>query len=128
MIYALAEEDDRSVVKIGYTSTPNESVNYDAARTRLSSLQTGAWRDLVCIAAAPGSRIEEARLHEEFDHYHVRGEWFLNHCEVRAWVRRWAIAPMSSNIRAMTKKREERKPWAFLPKSVARRFGVIITA
>ena len=115
MIYVLAEEDDRSVVKIGYTSTPNESVNYDAARKRLSGIQIGTWRDLVCIAAAPGSHLEEQRLHEEFAHYHVRGEWFLHHGDVRDWVRRWACTAMSSSMRTTTKKREE-KWFAYVPR------------
>jgi hypothetical protein len=112
MIYVLAERDDESIVKIGFTATPNGRVSYKAARSRMSSIQVSTWRTLTCIATLPGSRHEEHRIHEEFDHYHLRGEWFLHHGDVKEWVNRWRIVPLltgvSGECRAKTE-RQERK-------------------
>jgi hypothetical protein len=54
------------LVKIGYTSAkPNE---------RRIALQTGLPFDLTLLWSAPGDF--ETRLHDMFDEYRVRGEWF----------------------------------------------------
>ena len=43
---------------------------------RLRALATGSAVPLELLAALPGGRREEARLHREWRHLHVRGEWF----------------------------------------------------
>jgi hypothetical protein len=43
---------------------------------RLRALATGSAVPLELLAAVPGGRHEEARLHRQWGHLHVRGEWF----------------------------------------------------
>lgn len=85
MIYGITQTGDDSVIKIGFSGT--------SVLKRCESLQTSNWRDLVIVAVMPGKHADETRLHEEFAHYHVRGEWFLNHGEVAAWVEAWKAGP-----------------------------------
>jgi hypothetical protein len=88
VIYGIVEADNTSVIKIGYTATPDGRVNMRAVRMRLSGLQVSTWREIKCIAAAPGTLADEQALHAEFAQYNVRGEWFRNAAEVALWVRR----------------------------------------
>lgn len=43
---------------------------------RLKSLQTGSWEELEIVFVIRGSRETERQIHEDFDHLHIRGEWF----------------------------------------------------
>lgn len=85
MIYGIVEEGDGSAVKIGYSGT--------SIIKRAESLQIGNWRRLICVAVMPGAYADESRMHEEFTHYHIRGEWFRCVGDVAQWVGRWRVGP-----------------------------------
>jgi len=54
-------------IKIGYTQD---------IKARLSSIQTGHPDILVLLACFPGNTKDERKLHEKFDAFRLRGEWF----------------------------------------------------
>lgn len=54
-------------IKIGYTQD---------VKARLKSLQTGHPDVLVLLACFPGNQSDERDLHEKFDAFRLRGEWF----------------------------------------------------
>ena len=64
VVYFLRAGD---AIKIGYTTNL-------AARKR--ALETASAVPLELLASIPGDRSEEARLHREWWHLHIRGEWF----------------------------------------------------
>lgn len=112
MIYAIAEIDDTSVIKIGYTRTRNDAVVPSAADGRLSALQTGAWRELGVVALSPGDAMHERELHVRFSVHHVRGEWFRNRGIVADWVSRWrypATEPTKEDIKRRERSERARK-------------------
>lgn len=45
---------------------------------RLSALQTGNSNTLRLLGHVPGSESHEKRLHRQFSHFHIQGEWFSN--------------------------------------------------
>jgi hypothetical protein len=65
-------------IKIGYTTNL-------AARQR--SLETASAVPLELLASVPGDRREEARLHREWWHLHIRGEWFHADEELLRYIR-----------------------------------------
>jgi hypothetical protein len=106
MIYGVIEEGHPEFVKIGLTHTIGGAISTEHASKRLSSMQTGTWRTLVCIAVAPGNREVERDLHEAFYPHHVRGEWYRCAGEVAAWVSAHSIdAELTQRPRA------EKKPY-----------------
>lgn len=96
MIYVFAEDEDRRYVKIGYTRTHGERPNRYAAKSRLSAMQIGTWRKLVCIAMAHGSRQHEKGLHNVFSAHHKTGEWFECSGQVLEWVSAHAVDQFES--------------------------------
>jgi hypothetical protein len=85
MIYVIAEKDDMSAVKIGFTET-GRRVHKEPALKRLSGLQVGTWRDLVLVAYCDGTRRDERSIHRRFSEQRIRGEWFRNHGALSAWL------------------------------------------
>lgn len=81
-----------SRIKIGWTS--------DIAR-RMKELQIGAAPRLALLAFVPGTKAEEAGLHQRFAHLHVRGEWFRATSELTE-----AIRAISDNRLSSDQKRE----------------------
>jgi hypothetical protein len=65
-------------IKIGYTTNL-------AARKR--ALETASAASLELLGAVPGDRGEEARLHREWWHLHIRGEWFQADGELLRYIR-----------------------------------------
>ena len=55
-------------IKIGYTT-----VNITH---RITALQTGSWEELKLLGTAIGGIDFEYELHQKFDAYRIRGEWF----------------------------------------------------
>ncbi len=55
------------LIKIGSATDPT---------ARLAMFQTGCPEELRLIAAIPGGGVAERRLHKQFAHLRVRGEWF----------------------------------------------------
>lgn len=76
MIYFIADENSR--VKIGYTS--------GTAEDRLRQLQTGNAEKLKLIAWMKGGRLEELKIHREFNHWRLEGEWFKLEDAVKEFV------------------------------------------
>ena len=67
MIY-FAQQETGGPIKIGFTSKdPVE---------RLRELNTGNHEALVLLRAEPGGQESEKRLHKQFSHHRLRGEWF----------------------------------------------------
>lgn len=75
VVYFLRAGD---AIKIGYTTNL-------AARQR--ALETGSAVPMELLAAIPGDRSEEARLHREWWHLHIRGEWFRADEELLRYIR-----------------------------------------
>jgi hypothetical protein len=65
-------------IKIGYTTNL-------AARKR--ALETASAVPLELLASVPGDRSEEARLHREWWHLHIQGEWFRADEELLRYAR-----------------------------------------
>src|ERR1700722_19951266 len=55
-------------IKIGYTDI--------GVRMRLTQLQTGNPEKLNLLLELPGSLEDEELLHQRFENYRIRGEWF----------------------------------------------------
>lgn len=70
---------DGEAIKIGKANNP---------RARLSSLQTSHHKPLYIIAAIPGDEMLERQLHRTFGEFRIRGEWFKDCAEIRAFVDR----------------------------------------
>ena len=71
MIYFIAEENDHSQVKIGY------SKNLKGATKRLGQLQIGNPRKLELIGLINGTIGMERSYHRIFADYRLESEWFL---------------------------------------------------
>ena len=69
-------------VKIGYATN---------LRMRLDQMQTGSPHYLYVIGILPGGRREEFDLHDRFDAYRFRGEWFALSAEISDFIAREAI-------------------------------------
>lgn len=79
-------------VKIGYTTGDPER--------RLRELQTANPRKLVLLAAIPGSREDEVRLHKKFDSDRVTGEWFTLSRSIKKLLRQlegWTFSVPDQN-------------------------------
>lgn len=76
-VYFIQSGASDGPVKIGWTRKP---------RTRLSALRTGNPEPLTLLAAVPGSKAMERRLHRELSYYRIRrtGEWFVSCHELLA--------------------------------------------
>jgi hypothetical protein len=66
LIYFIHDEQ-AGAIKIGKADNP---------RKRLVELQVGCASRLVLLAMIPGGDADEGRLHRQFRHLKVRGEWF----------------------------------------------------
>lgn len=66
------------VVKIGFTSRPIER--------RLKTFQVFCWTALVLLHVTPGTEADEDRLHDRFQHLHIRGEWFRAEVDLLAHI------------------------------------------
>jgi hypothetical protein len=67
VIYFLIEQNDYTLVKIGYTN------NLGA---RLITLQTGNPRPLTLIAVLDGDTLLESFIHDRYKNYKYNNEWF----------------------------------------------------
>ncbi len=75
-VYVASRSRD-GAIKIGWTS--------DLVR-RMRELPKGI-KDAVCLLAAfPGGKPDELRLHARFAAYRIDGEWFRASKEITAWV------------------------------------------
>jgi len=77
-IYLISDGD---YVKIGFSKDPDK---------RLNQLQIGSPRKLKLLAAFPGGREVELKLHEIMERKRIRGEWFeLNFEDIMKIFRRF---------------------------------------
>lgn len=67
-----------SAIKIGWTG--------GAPEKRLKELGTGSARDLHLLGAIPAKRHLERELHRAFAGHRLRGEWYRNVREIRAYA------------------------------------------
>jgi hypothetical protein len=67
VLYFIQEGQD-GPIKIGFT---DENIN-----RRLTQLQTGNPKKLVCLGTRAGGEQDELNLHCLFAAHHIRGEWF----------------------------------------------------
>lgn len=68
---------DGELIKIGYSGAPE---------VRLSDLQTHSGRELEILKTIPGTYEDERRLHTQFSHLRVRGEWFQSDPELLDFI------------------------------------------
>lgn len=71
-VYLLADEDNE-FMKIGTTTK---------LFSRIKDIQTGNPRELRIIGLMKGGKKEEEELHERFNRYRKRGEWFYYNDEI----------------------------------------------
>lgn len=68
---------DGELIKIGYSGAPE---------ARLNDLQTHSGRELEILKTIPGTYEDEKRLHTQFGHLRVRGEWFQSDPELLDFI------------------------------------------
>lgn len=68
---------DEDRIKIGFTIHPTK---------RMSSLQTGNYRELETLLVAPSYMAEEIETHQRFAHLRERGEWFRAEPDLLAFI------------------------------------------
>ncbi|HEY7154732.1 MAG TPA: GIY-YIG nuclease family protein [Gemmataceae bacterium] len=86
-------------IKIGYTTNL-------AARQR--TLETGSAVPLELLASVAGDRREETRLHQEWWHLHIRGEWFRADEELLRYIRELAAGPLVVELSPAEREQEAR--------------------
>lgn len=75
---------DGELIKIGYSGAPT---------VRLKGLQSDNGRELEIIRTVPGTFEDESRLHAQFAHIRVRGEWFQATPDLVEFARTGVLAP-----------------------------------
>lgn len=68
---------DGSAIKIGYSATPD---------TRIRDLQIAHHTELKVLGCIEGEPRDEKRLHKQFAHLKVRGEWFRSDPELLDFI------------------------------------------
>lgn len=76
-VYVIKRKGAR-LVKIGVTRQLDR---------RMRALATGAGAELELLVAFPGEREDERTLHDRFDAYRKRGEWFEYAGPIERWVK-----------------------------------------
>jgi hypothetical protein len=66
-VYFFQAATDEGAVKIGWSSDP---------RRRHGGMASSVPFNLELVALIPGTKALEKRLHQRFDHFRIRGEWF----------------------------------------------------
>lgn len=68
---------DRGAIKVGVAT--------DVTR-RVAELQTGSADELILLAYTPGGFALESGIHDQFSADRIRGEWFRDTPELRAYI------------------------------------------
>ena len=82
MIYFIQDTNSKAV-KIGHGNNPLK---------RLAACQTGTPFPLSMVGTLPGGAAEESLLHDQFEAFHLRGEWFKGEPELLDMIRRMVFA------------------------------------
>ena len=69
---------NNNVIKIGFTS--------GEISKRLKALQTSHPYQLELLATIPGDTNFEKSLHQQFEQYRLKGEWFKPHPEIISYI------------------------------------------
>ena len=107
-------------IKIGYTT--------NLAR-RQRALETASAVPLELLASVPGDRREETRLHREWRHLHIRGEWFEASEELLRYIRELAAGGPAPELdpQALAQAAQFRQVLAALgPADLAALHGLIV--
>lgn len=81
------QSGELGAIKIGWSQDVNR---------RIDELQVANAKKLFLLGAVPGRMEDEAALHEQFAHLRMNGEWFQDHPEIREYVYRATVNPLSS--------------------------------
>lgn len=87
-VYFIQGKDSRRI-KIGFTEGDVERRRYE--------LQTGSAEELVVIGQFKARRSEENKIHKQFIHLSVGGEWFLESEELTAFISGKKRQPLSAS-------------------------------
>ena len=79
-IVYFVREGRRGRIKIGHTTDIEQ---------RITTLQTSVSEPLRLLAAMPGDRFLERRLHDRFASYRYRGEWFEPSAAIFEFLHEW---------------------------------------
>lgn len=82
MIYFIQDSFSKAI-KIGHGRKPEK---------RLAEMQIGCPGNLTLLGTVEGGPVEEALLHDQFDPFHVRGEWFRGDDELLKMIRMMIFA------------------------------------
>lgn len=93
-------------IKIGFAGEPEK---------RLRQLQTGSSSPLRLIGCIPGGQHLEAKLHNDFAHLRLDGEWFLATQELRGFIE-MELGERHSSVRSNDLQVDELGNWV-LPKN-----------
>jgi Meiotically Up-regulated Gene 113 (MUG113) protein len=77
LIYFIQDSHSKAI-KIGHARHPDK---------RLGDLQVGAPHVLTLLGTLPGGPMEEALIHDQFEPFHLRGEWFKGETELMELIR-----------------------------------------
>ena len=77
MIYFI-QAGAKGPIKIGYTSNNIEQ--------RMNDLQCASHKQLYLLGIMDGEMVDEKVLHEQFNEYKIRGEWFSPAMKIRAYI------------------------------------------
>lgn len=87
-----------NAVKIGFTTIKG-------LKRRLQNLQIGTPYELRLLGALWGNRNVERQIHEQFETYHIRGEWFEYSKELEEYIgKSWDFSIVESLENKMQKK------------------------
>ena len=98
MIYFIQNTETKHI-KIGYS---------DNVRNRLSSLQTTSPHELAILTICEGGIEVEKELHDKFNNYYVRGEWFNPSEELISYINEFPPY-VNKNYIGITKLRKNKK-------------------
>jgi DNA-binding XRE family transcriptional regulator len=80
-------------IKIGHSNRPLH---------RLMELQVSHWQTLHLRGVLPGGEVEEAEIHSQFSHAHIRGEWHWPVSDLVAFMLAADAAPESAVVVRIT--------------------------
>ena len=89
--FVLAKESNK--IKIG--------ISHDPLR-RVRALKTGTWSDLEFLGCLPGVEEDEKNIHKQWQHLHVKGEWFELSQDMLDWIEKNAMIKLFPQISKKT--------------------------
>ena len=81
MIYFI-QAGIRGAIKIGYSN--------NGVKERIAALQIASPEKLMLIGAMEGTQEDESDLHNKFEEYYIRGEWFKPDIKLISYIHKYA--------------------------------------